>query len=122
LTTLAYLFDENVDPRLQTALHRRSPDCVVWPIGDPGAPPLHTDDPTILVWCEANGFVLVTNNRSSMPIHLRDHLDAGRHVPGIVILRTRVSLGDLADELALMCEASDADEYADRMVYVPLDR
>ena len=54
-----------------------------------------------------------------MPLHLRDHLDAGRHVPGIFIMRARISLGDMADELALMCEASEADEYTDRMLYIP---
>ena len=117
---VAYLLDENVNPRLRRALKGRSPELVVWRAGDPGAPPLHTDDPTILKWCASNGFVLVTNNRTSMPLHLRDHLASGEHVPGIFILHPIMTLGETADELALVHEATDAAEYADRLHYLPL--
>jgi Domain of unknown function (DUF5615) len=52
-------------------------------IDDPEAPSAGTSDPAILVWLEQHGYILVTENRSSMPRHLPDHLEAGRHVPGI---------------------------------------
>ncbi len=122
MTTRAYLLAENVDPRLRRPITSHAPELEVWCLGDAGAPPLHTDDPTIVAWCEANGFILVTNNRASMPAYLRNHLNGSRHVPGIFVLRKRASLGELADDLALICEASQAEEYEDRMVYLPLDR
>ncbi len=122
MTAVGYLLDENVDPRLRRAVTSRASDLRVWCIGDPGAPPLHTDDPTILAWCEANGFILVTNNRTSMPGHLRDHLAGGRHVPGIFILHPAMTLGETADELALIGLASHADEYADLIRFLPLSR
>jgi hypothetical protein len=91
-------------------------------IGDPGAPPRGTPDPDILVWCEAHGFILVTNNRASMPGHLASHLGAGRHVPGVFVLHPRLSLGDLVDELELICGASEPDEYRDALHYLPLSQ
>jgi hypothetical protein len=115
-----YLLDEHVGPRLQKALQRHSPDMVVWRIGDPGAPPLHSPDPEILIWCEEHGFSLITNNRASMPVHLREHLAAGRHIPAIFILNPNLDLGQTIDELILIWAVSESDEYADQLNYLPL--
>jgi hypothetical protein len=93
MSDLRYLLDENVDPVLWRALKRQAPEMAVWRVGAPGGPPKGMLDPDILLWCAANGFVLVTNNRKSMPVHLSEHLAAGRHVPGIFILNPAMSLG-----------------------------
>ena len=52
-----------------------------------------------------NGFLefsLVTENRGSMPVHLQNHLAAGRHVPTIFILNDGMSIGQTAEELVLI--------------------
>jgi len=77
-----FLLDENVDPSLRAGLNLRWPEAEIWMVGDPGAPPRGTRDPELLAWCELAGFVLITNNRASMPGHLAEHLASGRHVPG----------------------------------------
>lgn len=122
MSVIKYLLDENVNPRLGKALKRHTPEMAVWQVGDPGTPPLHTLDPDILIWCEANGFTLVTNNRASMPTHLRDHLGAGRHMPGIFILNPNMTIGETVDELTLIWGASEPDEYYDLLHYLPLKR
>lgn len=66
--SLQYLLDENVHPLYQIQLRRRAPELMVWAVGDPSAPPKGTLDPEILCWCEEHKFVLVTNNRKSMPV------------------------------------------------------
>lgn len=86
MMSLQYLLDENVDPLYGTQLLRSAPELRVWAVGDPSAPPKGTLDPEILLWCEEWDFTLVTNNRHSMPLHLADHLAAGRHIPGISFL------------------------------------
>ena len=88
--TLQYLLDENVDLAYQTEFLRCNPNLVMWAIGDPAAPPKGTLDPEILYWCEQYNFLLVTNNRKSMPRHLADHLAQGHHVPGILILNAKL--------------------------------
>ena len=117
---LRFLLDENLDSLFRSALLRRQPDLVAWRVGDPGAPPISTLDPAVLLWCEANRCALVTNNRRTMPVHLADHLAAGHHVPGILVLRPRASLDVLIDDLALIAAAAGDDEYRDRIAYVPL--
>lgn len=120
MSPIRYLLDEHVDPALRTQLIRHEPDLVVWMLGDPGAPKRGTPDPEILLWCEANGFLLVTANRKSMPVHLRAHLSAGHHVPGILVLNPGMTIGATLDELLLIWGASEAEEYRDLLLYLPL--
>lgn len=118
--TLKLLLDENVNLLYQTQFLQRNPELVMWAIGTPGAPPKSTLDPEILCWCEENNFLLVTNNRKSMPVHLADHIAEGRHVPGILILSANLSIGETLDELTLIARAAFDDEYQDQIVNLPL--
>ncbi|HEY0068341.1 MAG TPA: DUF5615 family PIN-like protein, partial [Chloroflexia bacterium] len=112
------LLDENVDPVLRRELLKRVPEMDIWRIGEPGAVPLSTPDPEILRWCEEHDVMLITNNRKSMPEHLRDHIAEGRHIPGIVVLDDHMSMGHVLDELLLIWGASLPDEYKDTFVYL----
>ena len=60
MSSMRYQLDEHMDTALRVQLLRRAPELVVWMIGDPGAPHYGTLDPDILLWCEANGFMLVS--------------------------------------------------------------
>jgi Domain of unknown function (DUF5615) len=115
-----YLIDENLPPIYQVQLLRRQPDLTVWAIGEPGTPPKGTLDPAILEWCEHHNFILITNNRRSMPNHLSDHLNRGRHIPGIFALKPKASLGSILDDLILVAEVDALSEFCDRIVYLPL--
>ena len=55
-----------------------------------------------------------------MPRHLRDHLAESGYVPGIFALTPSLGFGEAIDELLLIWEASDADEYRDTITYLPL--
>jgi hypothetical protein len=50
--TLRYLLDEHLPRALAMAIRQRDPEIVVWRIGQPGAPPIETADPDLLLWCE----------------------------------------------------------------------
>lgn len=119
---IRYLLDEHLNPAYRFQLVRREPELVVRMIGDLDAPPKGTLDSDILIWCEINKFVLVTNNRKSMPRHLTDHLAAGRHVPGIITINLSQSIGQTVEELIMIAGASLDDEYQDRIEYLPLTR
>lgn len=117
---MRYLLDEHIAPVYRAQLLRAEPELEVWIVGDPGAPSRGTLDPDILVWCEEHHFVLVTNNRKSMPRHLADHLALGQHIPGILVINPALSMGELLDELVLIAGASDELEYRDPILYLPL--
>ncbi|MCG3139479.1 MAG: hypothetical protein HDKAJFGB_00354 [Anaerolineae bacterium] len=120
MSAMRFLLDENVDVLYHTQLLEREPTIVAWMVGTPGAPSKGTLDPTILVWCERNSFILVTNNRHSMPAHLQDHLAQGQHIPGIFILNAKMSVGETIEELLLIWGASHEQEYRDNIWFLPV--
>lgn len=117
---IRYLLDENVDAVLRTELMKRESKLVVWKIGDPGVPPKGTPDPEILIWCEENSFILVTNNRKTMPQHLKDLLAKDRHIPAIFQLNPQMSIGNRVNELLLIWGASEVNEFQDVIIYLPI--
>src|SRR5947207_2747401 len=84
---LRYVLDEHFRRRLWKALQKHNlagidPVDVVR-VGDPPDIPLGVDDPSLLLWAEREQLVLVTRDENTMPIHLGNHLSAGRHSPGV---------------------------------------
>ncbi len=120
MSDIRYLLDENVDVLYHAQLLERESTLVTWMVGTPGTPPKGTVDPTLLLWCEQNSFILVTNNRHSMPAHLRDHLAQGRHVPGIFVMNPKMSVGETIEELLLIWGASEEEEYHDHISFLPV--
>lgn len=116
---IGFLLDEHLPNWWPAAVAKLDPGLKVWCIGDPGSPPNKSPDPVILEWCEAHGFLLVTNNRSSMPGHLADHVAAGRHVPGILLVDPATASANLAERLVAVAGASLEDEYRDTITYLP---
>jgi len=116
--SLNYLLDENVDPSYKAEILTRNPNLIIWCVGEPEAPSRGTLDPEIIKWCEEYNFILVTNNRKSMPVHLTDHLAEGRHIPGIFILNSKLSIGQNIRQLIFIAEASFNDEYQDQIVHL----
>jgi len=76
-------------------------------------------DPDLLIWLEATGYILVTNDESTIPGHLIDHYNQGRHVPGILWIRDGASLGQIIEALFMIWDASEAEEYVDRLLHIP---
>jgi hypothetical protein len=120
LSEIRFLLDENLPPTYRLALLRREPSMVVWHVGLPGAPRKGTPDEEILVWCEENQFVLVTNNRRSMPNHLQTHLQDGRHIPGILTITPQMSLAEVIEDLLLVWSFATASEFSDLIIYLPI--
>lgn len=114
--------DENVDPVYAAQLRRREPDLRIRVVGEPDIPARGTLDPEILVWCEEYGFILVTNNRTSMPVHLAAHIGLGRQVPGIFILNPDLSIGRNIDELILIAKGSFEGDYQNQIIHLPLTK
>lgn len=89
-------------------------------MGAPGAPAKGTLDPELLGWCEEHSFVLVTNNRKSMPVHLASHVAGGGHIAGIILLNAALPVGVTIDELRLIATVGDAARFCDQISYLPI--
>ncbi len=83
-------------------------------VGDPPDLPLGSDDPSILQWAEREARILVTRDFSTMPGHLADYLNAGRHSPGVLILSPGASITSLVSYLEIAAHAGYPDDFSDR--------
>lgn len=120
MNALCFLLDEHVPLAIQERLVLIEPRIRVYTIGDDDVPSKGTSDADLLRWIEERGCMLVTNNRSTIPVHLRAHINLGRHIPGIVQLPKRMHIGTILADLLLIWEASLPGEFQDQIVYLPL--
>jgi hypothetical protein len=116
---IAFLLDEHLPKWWRRVIVQQQGLKVVC-IGDPAAPPLRSPDPLLLEWCEKHDYLLLTNNRKSMPQHLTDHVAQGRHVPGILVADPGMAIAEVVEELTLIAGASFPDEYLDQIRFLPL--
>lgn len=117
-----FLLDEHLGGPLWRAIDRynaRSDRLAIdaYRVGEPPAPPRGTPDPDLLEWAGAHGCILVTRDRATMPAHLEERLSRDQHSPGVFLLRSDWSIGDLIDFLAAVAHASEAWEWADRVTF-----
>lgn len=116
-----FLLDENLSPRLIVALHRLEPTIDVLRVGDEGAPPLQTTDSEIIYFLARSQRMLITDNRSTMPDHLAGHYASeGKSHWGVLWIRPSTSIGEIAANLHLIWQASEAEEWLDRADWIPL--
>jgi hypothetical protein len=120
---LRFLLDENQRGLLWRAIVRHNQSGLypldVERVGDRPDLPLGSTDPEILLWCEREDRILVSFDKTTLAGHLAAHLQAGRHSPGIFMLRRGIRLADVVAHLMLVAYASDAWEWQDRIEFVP---
>ena len=114
-----FLLDENLTPRLKAAVFRLNPQIDIVRVGDPNTLPLGTLDPEVLFYLAHSQRVLITDNRTSMPDHLRDHWAQDNHIWGLLWVRPKTPMRVLAQELVLIWEATEAEEWIDKLDWIP---
>ena len=117
-----FLLDENLSTRLKVAVLRLNPAIDILRVGDPNAPQLGTLDPDILRYLELSQRLLVTDNRTSMPEHLEVHWINDGQIWGLLWVRPKTSIGELAEELFVIWETTEAEEWIDKLDWIPFKR
>jgi hypothetical protein len=115
-----FLLDENLSPRLKLAIFRFNPEIDILRVGDLGASASGTLDPDILIYLEKAQRILLTDNRKSMPEHLEAHWANGGFIWGLFWLRPKATVKELAEDLILIWETTEAEEWRNQLVWIPL--
>lgn len=113
-----FLADENIDPDLVLGLQRRVDGIDIVRVQEVGLRTL--DDPTILQWAADEGRVLITRDIKTIPGFAGERLDAGLPMPGVLVLPPTVPMSAAIDDVSLIAAVTDAEEWAGRVVYLPL--
>lgn len=76
-------------------------------------------DPEVLARAADENRILVTHDRRTMPRHFADFIGR-RACPGVMIISQRVSVHRAIEELTLAWEVSEAEEWFNLIVELPL--
>jgi hypothetical protein len=119
---LRFVLDEHMRGRLWRAIQNHNAKgglpLDVTQIGNPPDLPRGTLDPDLLTWAERYDRLVISHDRSTMFGHLTDHLAAGRHSPGVVLLRSK-NIPDIISDLEVITYASIPGEWLDTIKYFP---
>ncbi len=115
---ISFLVDQNFNEHIVDGLVRRQAnlDCVhVRDIGLAAAP-----DPTILNWAAAEGRVLLTHDRRTIPPFAYARVLAGLPMPGVFLVAGDMPVGQAIDELLIAIQCLSPEECEDIVTYFPM--
>jgi hypothetical protein len=116
---IKFLLDENLSPRLKIAVLRLNREIDILRIGDPNTPTLGTLDPDVLHYLGLSQRLLVTDNRTSIPEHLEEYWQKDRQMWGLFWIRPTTAMGKIAEELIMIWETSEAEEWINVVDWIP---
>ena len=114
-----FLLDENLSKQIKIATIRLNQAIDILCVGEQDAPSFGTLDPDILLYLESAQRLLITDNRKSMPGHLESHWASGGRIWGLFWVRPQTQIGQLAQALVLVWEATEAEEWIERVDWIP---
>jgi hypothetical protein len=117
--TIRFLADEDLDAGIIDGLRSREPTIDILNVKTAGL--RRTGDPALLELAARQERILITHDRRTMTRYFRERLDAGKSTPGVFILpQQTTAIGEIIEFLLLVWTASHAEEWRDRIVYLPL--
>jgi predicted nuclease of predicted toxin-antitoxin system len=111
------LLDENLEAAILRGLLRHSPglDVVrVVDVGLAGAP-----DQAVLAWAAEQGRVVVSRDRATMSAEAARRIESGEPMPGLLLIRRRVSIGAVLRALELILACAQEGELEGVIEYIP---
>jgi hypothetical protein len=115
---IAFLVDQNFNEHIVDGLTRRDSTLEFTHVRDVGL--ASAPDPAVLEWAAANGLVLLTHDRKTMPSHAYDRVAAGLPMPGVFLVNDDMPIGEAIDQLLIAADCLDPSECKDIVKYFPL--
>jgi predicted nuclease of predicted toxin-antitoxin system len=115
---IKFLADEDFNNRILRGLLRRQPELDILRIQD--TPLAGAPDTLVLEWAAEHGRVLLTHDVSTMTKYAYQRLQSGRSIAGIIEVSQSTAIGQIVDDLLLIASTSMAQEYENRVEYLPL--
>lgn len=115
---LRLLSDENFNGDIVRGLFLRRSGLDLLRVQDVGL--RNADDAAILDWAASNGRILLTHDRATMPDFAYERLSQGQPMLGIFVINDRMPVRQVIDELLLLIDCSEQDEWQGIVLYLPL--
>lgn len=109
--------DADLNQNLVRAVRRQEPAIDFRTAHEAGLQGL--DDESVLALTAREGRILVSHDRRTMPIHFTNFI-ATKTSAGIILISQDLSIAQAAEDLVLIWEASEAEEWVNRLDSIPL--
>jgi hypothetical protein len=116
--SVRFLADEDLDADIVEGLRSREPAIDILDVKSAGL--RGTKDPALLDLAAQQDRILITHDRRTMTRHVRERLASGKSSAGLFIVPQQSPIGEIIEWLLLVWTASQAEEWHDKIVYLPL--
>jgi len=113
-----FLADADLNKAIVSGVLRREPSVDFFTAQAAGLRSM--SDPQVLALAAEERRVLVSHDVGTMPAHFRAFRDGGKTSAGVFLIAQSRDVGSAVDELLLIWLASDALEWENRLVWLPL--
>lgn len=114
---LRLLIDQDIDHDILRGLIRRVPHLDAVTAFEAGLSA--ATDPHLLTWAEREGRIIVTHDRTTMPMHAAKILGEEKNIAGLFVVPRSVPLHRVLDDLELMITCSENHEWINVIRYLP---
>jgi hypothetical protein len=114
---LRLLSDENFDGNVVAGVRRCYPEIDLVRAQDVGLS--GREDPDVLAWAAEHGRILLTRDKKTMIEYAKRRVDDGLPMPGVFVLRRRISIKDAIEAVWMVAEASDHADWDKQIRWLP---
>lgn len=115
---IRFLADADLNVAIVSGCSRREPTMDFLSANDAGLDGV--PDPEVLAIAAEQDRILVSHDFQTMPLHFGRFLQARGSSPGVFLVQQYSPVGAVIEELVLVWAASDAEEWKNRILNIPL--
>jgi hypothetical protein len=109
---------ENFNNNIVRGLLRQKPDLDIVRVQDVGL--RGSEDPAVLEWAAKAERILLTHDAATMSYYAYERVRQGKSMPGIVEVADDLPIGQVINDILLLAESSEKDEWEGQVIYLPL--
>ena len=109
--------DADFNHKIVIGLRRREPAIDILNAHEGGV--IGVSDPEVLTMAAESGRILLSHDRKTMPSYFA-RFKRARSSPGIIIVSQDLDIGVAIEDLLLVWATTAADEWADRIGFIPI--
>jgi hypothetical protein len=115
---LTLMADNDFNGRITRGLLRRDVDVDLVRVQDIGLG--KAVDPVVLEHAAAEGRIVLTHDRKTMPNFAFARIAGGERMPGVLVVNNHMPIGQAIDEILLYAHAALPDEMENQVIYLPM--
>jgi predicted nuclease of predicted toxin-antitoxin system len=113
-----FLADQDLNDHILTAVRSRQPGIELYRLRDVGL--ASRPDAEVLQFAAERQLIVISHDTNTMIAAATARIESALPMAGLIMVHQRHTVSSAADDLALVWSASEAEEWANTIVFLPL--